>query len=67
MGRIAPPAFFPELLKDAENKWIAFRDAECKSSSYAYYFGNHAECVDAALCAALLTKHRIDELKANYP
>ena len=63
-----PPTYFQDQLKDAQRKWVAFRDAECNSVSSQYVFAatGAMSCASSNLCSALLTKHRSDELEANY-
>ena len=67
-GKDQPPAFFQDLLRDAERKWIAYRQAECNSASEQYETAATGEmsCQSLNYCNALLTKHRTDELTSNY-
>ncbi|MGN6551933.1 MAG: lysozyme inhibitor LprI family protein [Pararhizobium sp.] len=53
-----------EALKDAQRRWIAFRDAECSYESYAAFGGTMAPMLGSD-CKTRLTKARIAELKAS--
>lgn len=52
-----------EALRDAQHKWIAFRDAECSYESYAAFGGTLAPMLGSD-CKTRLTTARIEELKA---
>ena len=43
-----------ETLKDAQSKWRAYRDAECRAET------------DSTACLVSMTKQRIEALKAMY-
>jgi uncharacterized protein YecT (DUF1311 family) len=43
-----------ETLKDAQGKWRAYRDAECRAET------------DSTACLVSMTKQRIEALKAMY-
>lgn len=52
------------LLKDAERKWLAYRDAECAFETAPTEDGSAYPMVHA-LCMAALTKARVKELQAQ--
>ena len=50
-----------KALADADGKWVAFREANCKSQSLLYS-GGSLEAVELANCRAGMTEERFKEL-----
>lgn len=53
-------------LKDAQRKWIAFRDANCRSLGTQMLGGSGQQTIVAG-CLASMTKDRVKELKSFLP
>jgi uncharacterized protein YecT (DUF1311 family) len=54
-----------ENLKDAERKWIAYRDAACKAE-YALWEGGSGGPNAHTICVIRLTRQRTSDLKSGY-
>jgi uncharacterized protein YecT (DUF1311 family) len=54
-----------ENLKDAERKWIAYRDAACKAE-YGLWGGGSGGPNARTICVIRLTRQRIADLKSAY-
>ena len=54
-----------ENLKDAEQKWIAYRDASCKAEYGLWGKGSGGPNAHA-MCIIRLTRQRTDDLKSVY-
>ena len=54
-----------ENLKDAERKWIDYRDAECKAE-YSLWAGGSGGPNARAMCMIRLTRQRAADLKNVY-
>jgi uncharacterized protein YecT (DUF1311 family) len=52
-------------LKDAERKWIAYRDAACKAERGLWGLGTGAPAIHS-ICLIRITKERIAALKEAY-
>jgi uncharacterized protein YecT (DUF1311 family) len=52
-------------LRDAERKWIAYRDAACKAERGLYGTGTAAPAAHS-ICLIRVTKQRIADLKEAY-
>jgi uncharacterized protein YecT (DUF1311 family) len=50
------------MLRDAQRKWVAFRDANCAYHYQLFYGGSHAGLA-YLICKADMTKARAAELK----
>jgi uncharacterized protein YecT (DUF1311 family) len=53
-------------LKDAQRKWVAFRDANCRSLGTQMLGGSGQDTIVAG-CLASMTKERVTELKTFLP
>lgn len=53
-------------LKDAQRKWVAFRDANCRSLGTQMFGGSGQDTIVAG-CLAAMTKERVKELKSFLP
>jgi uncharacterized protein YecT (DUF1311 family) len=53
-------------LKDAQRKWVAFRDANCRSLGTQMLGGSGQQTIVAG-CLASMTKDRVKELKTFLP
>ena len=54
-----------ENLKDAERKWIEYRDAACKAE-YGLWGGGSGGPNARTMCVIRLTRHRTSDLKNVY-
>ncbi len=54
-----------ENLKDAEQKWIAYRDAACKAE-YGLWGGGSGGPNSRTMCVIRLTRQRTADLRATY-
>jgi uncharacterized protein YecT (DUF1311 family) len=54
-----------ENLKDAQRKWIVYRDAACKAE-YALWGGGSGGPAAHTICLTKLTKERLGDLKEVY-
>lgn len=55
-----------EDMKDAQRKWVVFRDANCKSLGTQMFGGSGQETIVAG-CLSSMTKDRVKELKTFLP
>jgi uncharacterized protein YecT (DUF1311 family) len=53
-------------LRDAQKKWVAFRDANCRSLGTQMLGGSGQQTIVAG-CLASMTKERVTELKTFLP
>ncbi|MEL6785010.1 MAG: lysozyme inhibitor LprI family protein [Pseudomonadota bacterium] len=51
-----------ELLRDAQRKWIPYRDAACEAQATKYY-GGTGQTLELVVCLTAMTKQRTRELQ----
>ncbi|MEM9733656.1 MAG: lysozyme inhibitor LprI family protein [Pseudomonadota bacterium] len=52
-----------ELLRDAQRKWIPYRDAACEAQATKYY-GGTGQTLELVVCLTGMTKQRTRELQS---
>jgi uncharacterized protein YecT (DUF1311 family) len=52
-------------LKDAQRKWIAYRDAACQAE-YSLFAGGSGGPAEKAMCLLRITSQRTEDLKSAY-
>jgi uncharacterized protein YecT (DUF1311 family) len=54
-----------DYLRDAQRKWIAYRDAECEAE-YSLFGGGTGGPAARSTCLLRITRRRIEDLKSAY-